>query len=62
MGKDVTLKELERQAELENDPKKFKFVTLYKARLIVSKLGTMKEREIARKQLKIMRKKGLSAI
>lgn len=45
-----------------HDYKVDKFKALYQCRLILSKHGTMKEREVCKAQLKRMQKLGLGAI
>ena len=63
-GQDEVMSEAEfrRKMELEDDHKKKKYIALFQARTILSQIGTMPERNIVRKQLKIMKKKGLKAI
>lgn len=46
----------------DRSPKAQKFVALYKARTIISHLGTMQERMSAKKQLKRMKDLGLDSI
>ena len=47
---------------VKDDPKKKKFVILFKARMVLSKIGTMQELSIARKQLKRMKRLGLKSV
>ena len=42
--------------------KEQKYVALYKARTIISEIGTMQERSICKSQLKRMKKLGLSSL
>lgn len=46
----------------EGDYKRDKFVSLFKARTILSKIGTMAERQMCRKQLKRMKKLGVKSL
>jgi hypothetical protein len=61
-GDMVSLEKAERDAELEDDYKKKKFITLFKARTILAKIGTMPERQLCRKQLRRMKKHGIKSI
>jgi hypothetical protein len=47
---------------LSYNQKEQKYVALYKARVILSKIGTMKERSICKSQLVRMQKLGLSSL
>lgn len=58
-----TVEEIEKElTHQENsditDPKKKKFVALYQARTVLSHIGTMAERRMARTQLKRMKNLG----
>jgi len=48
MDKPKTLAQVERDAELEDNYKKKKYVTLFKSRVIISKIGTMEERRVCK--------------
>ncbi len=50
------------EAKVGDDPKRKKYVALFQARTILSKIGTMAERQTSRKQLKRMIKLGLKSI
>jgi hypothetical protein len=59
--KDESLVNLRDEVE-ENDIKRKKYISLYQARTILSKIGTMEERRISNRQLKRMRKLGIKSI
>lgn len=50
------------EIETPEDYKKEKYIALYQARTILSKHGTMKERQICLNQLKRMKKLGKAAV
>jgi hypothetical protein len=54
--------EFERRMELEDDPKRKKFIALYQARTILSQIGRQDEKRIARKYLKIMKRDGIKSV
>lgn len=54
--------EVEDQLESETDPKKKKFLALFQARMILSKIGNMAERRMSKTQLKRMKKLGIKSV
>ena len=67
---DYTLEEKEEMEETnesevvgaDEDYKKQKYVTLFKSRTILAKIGTMEERRVCGKLLKRMKKEGIESI
>ncbi|RKZ97843.1 MAG: hypothetical protein DRQ46_03795 [Gammaproteobacteria bacterium] len=58
----VSFEDFEREAQLNGDYKKNKFVSLFKSRTVISKIGTMPERRLALKMLKIMKRDGVKSV
>ena len=54
--------EEERHAEIDDDPKKKKFIALFQARTVLSKIGNMAERRMSKTQLKRMKKLGINSV
>ena len=65
---DIEEKELSEEAKMNQkevgpkDYKKEKYIALFQARTILSKHGTMSERQSASKQLKRMKKLGIKSV
>lgn len=58
----MTIVQAEHEAEMSGDYKKQKFVSLFKSRTVISKIGTMPERRLALKMLKTMKRDGVKSV
>ena len=54
----MSVEEIGPETEEEYDYKKKKYVSLFTARTVLTKIGTMEERRVCSKQLKRMKKLG----
>ena len=57
-----TMEELPENCNEKKDFKKKKFLALFQARTVLSKIGTMAERATSKKQLKRMKKLGIKSV